>query len=293
MEATRVNTAINAATEIVRQAGLLADDVVVLNNSNAVILRLLPADLVARVAEAGREVAAFEVEIAQQLQARGAPISTLDPRLPARVHHRDGFAITFWTHHQPLPESIPPAAYADALHRLHQAMADLDPATLPTPHFTDRAAEAEALLTDPTRSPNLADDDRTLLLHHLRTARDTILASGAPEQLLHGEPHPGNLLHTAAGTLLIDFETCCRGPVEFDLAHALAEVAEHSPHPLDPIVLAECRHLVLTLVAAWRADATDEFPDGPGHGRAIIERLRQGPPWPYLGPLAPVGLTHD
>lgn len=36
--------------------------------------------------------------------------------------------------------------------------------------------------------------------------------------MLHGEPHPGNVLATADGLLFVGFETCCRGPVEFDLA---------------------------------------------------------------------------
>jgi hypothetical protein len=41
--------------------------------------------------------------------------------------------------------------------------------------------------------------------------------------------HPGNLLPTRTGPLFIDVETCCRGPVEFDLAHAPGEVAAHYP----------------------------------------------------------------
>lgn len=47
-----------------------------------------------------------------------------------------------------------------------------------------------------------------------------IIDRGAFEQLLHGEPHPGNVLRTRDGQLFVDLETCCRGPVEFDIAHA-------------------------------------------------------------------------
>jgi hypothetical protein len=43
---------------------------------------------------------------------------------------------------------------------------------------------------------------------------------------------------------------------------------------------------VLAMVAAWRWDIRDEFPDGHRHGRDILALLRQGPPWPALGPLA-------
>ena len=60
-------------------------------------------------------------------------------------------------------------------------------------------------------------------------ARRAVSESGRPEQLLHGEPHPGNLLSTRTGPLFIDFETYCRGPIEFDLAHAPDDVGDHYP----------------------------------------------------------------
>jgi hypothetical protein len=43
---------------------------------------------------------------------------------------------------------------------------------------------------------------------------------------------------------------------------------------------------VLAMVAAWRWDIRDEFPDGHQHGRHILSLLREGPPWPALGTLA-------
>lgn len=52
---------------------------------------------------------------------------------------------------------------------------------------------------------------------------------GTAEQLLHGEPHPGNMLSTKNGPPFIDLETSCRGPVEFDIAQVPDEVSEHYP----------------------------------------------------------------
>ena len=75
-------------------------------------------------------------------------------------------------------------------------------------------------------TPDLADADRELLITTLRSRRQAIVDRGAAEQLLHGEPHPGNVLSTKSGPLFIDFETCCRGPVEFDLAHVPEDVSE-------------------------------------------------------------------
>lgn len=95
-----------------------------------------------------------------------------------------------------------------------------------TPHFTDRIAEAQQLVASRDLTPALADADRELLANTLRSLRRTICDRGVAEQLLHGEPHPGNLLDAKSGPLFIDLETCCRGPVEFDLAHVPEEVSE-------------------------------------------------------------------
>ena len=103
----------------------------------------------------------------------------------------------------------------------------------------------------------------------------------ATEQLLHGEPHPANVLNTKDGPLFIDLETCCRGPIEFDLAHVPEEVSEHYPDA-DQELLGECRGLVLAMVAAWRWDAGDQFPNGRRAGQELVSALRKGPPWPTL-----------
>ena len=116
--------------------------------------------------------------------------------------------------------------YAHALERLHAGMRQLD---VTAPHYTDRVAEAQSLVADSARTPELADADRELLATTLRTLNEVIGEHGADEQLLHGEPHPGNLLITNEGPLFVDFETCCRGPVEFDIAHAPEDVSDHYP----------------------------------------------------------------
>src|SRR5262245_1129093 len=102
-----------------------------------------------------------------------------------------------------------PGAYADVLQRLHTGMRSVE---IPTPHFLDRAADAARLATRPSDPPALAGADRHPLLSTLQSARERSHSRGAAEQLLHGEPHPGNLLRTRDGLLFIDLETCCRGP---------------------------------------------------------------------------------
>ncbi|MGQ0823873.1 MAG: phosphotransferase family protein [Actinomycetota bacterium] len=147
--------------------------------------------------------------------------------------------------------------YAQALEHLHRGMRQMD---APAPHFTDRIDEAQSIVADPAQSPDLTDEDRDLLVNSLRTLRQAIVEPGADEQLLHGEPHRGNLLRTAGGMRFIDLETCCYGPVEFDIAHAPDEVGDHYARA-DQSLLRDCRILVLAIVAAWRADRNDDFPN--------------------------------
>ena len=82
---------------------------------------------------------------------------------------------------------------------------------LSTPHFTDRVDEKHPGRPGPFADPELADAERELLTNTLRSLRQAVVDRSANEQLLHGEPHPGNLLKTADGMRFIDLETCCPG----------------------------------------------------------------------------------
>ncbi len=283
MQASEVPRAVAAAMATASALALAADDATVLHDSNRLALRLRPCDVLARVAHRAHPGARFEVELAQRLAETGSPVAALEPRVAPLVHERDGFVVTLWTYYEPVAprDAVASADYSDALGRLHAGMRTLDVAT---PHFTDRVAEAQELVDSRHRTPALADADRELLSTTLRSRRRAISDRDAPEQLLHGEPHPGNVLSTKNGLLFIDLETCCRGPVEFDLAHVPEEVSERYPDA-DQELLDECRILVLAMVAAWRWDADDRFPNGRRAARALTSALRAGAPWPAPGRL--------
>src|SRR5262245_29901889 len=144
---------------------------------------------------------------------------------------------------------------------------------IPTQHFTDRVGEAQQLVASREQTPALADADRELLADTLRSLSRAIGERGGAEQILHGEPHPGNLLATKDGPLFIDFETCCRGPVEFDLAHAPEEVSDYYPG-VDKGLLRTCRILVLAMITTWRWDRGDQFPDGRRLGTEWLSQMR-------------------
>jgi Ser/Thr protein kinase RdoA (MazF antagonist) len=246
--------------------------VIVLQNSNRLVLRLLPCDVVARVANVVHQPGAeFEVELAQHLAKTESPVAALEPRVEPRVYVRDGFVVTLWTYYEPVPpREVAPSEYAHALERLHAGMRHIN---VTTPHLTDRVAEAQWLVGSRDHTPALVDADRELLSNALRRLRRAIADRGAAEQLLHGEPHPGNVLRTKKGLLFADLETCCRGPVEFDIAHVPEEVSEHYPDANQDL-LRECRILMLAMVAAWRWDRDDQFPNGRRAAAELLSELR-------------------
>jgi Phosphotransferase enzyme family len=279
MQSSDRQRALAAAMSTVSALGLTADDAIVLQDSNKLTVRLLPCDVLARVAPAAHQVAQLEVELALRLAETQSPVAALEPRVEPRVYERDGFVVTLWTYYQSVTRrAIPAAGYAQALERLHAGLRTLRVAA---PHFTDRVEEAQQLVQRRNLTPGLADADRELLISTLRSRRQAIGGRGAAEQLLHGEPHPGNVLSTPSGLRFIDLETCCRGPVEFDLAHVPEDVSERYTDA-DEELLSECRILVLAMVAAWRWDPGDQFPNGPRAARDLISALREGPPWPAL-----------
>ena len=277
MLATEVERAITATTALSSELGLVVSEARIVGNSNKLGLRLLPCDVFARVAFSGQEVFQFEIEIVRRLTEIGSPAASLDTRVEPCVFERDGFAFTLWRHYEQPGIDPSAASYAKALEWLHGGLAQLD---VVAPHFSDRVSEAQRLLRSHDRTPRLEDTDRELLLETLGSCGSRIYERSSREQLLRGKPHRGNVLSTAAGLVFIDFETCCRGPVEFDLAHVPEAVCE-AYSAADPELTQESRRLVLAMVAAWRWDTDDQFPNSTT-GRALLRALRAGPPWPTL-----------
>jgi hypothetical protein len=271
MEPAELRRAVEAGRATARELGLRADDVVVVHDSDRVALRLLPCDTLVRVApSANAAEGAYEVEVARRLADADAPVAGLDPRTEPRLHRRDGFVLSFWTYYAPVAGDITPAAYADVLARHHAALRRADLDGLAVPHFSDRVAAALAEVSDRERSPDLTGPDRDLLLGTLGAG---LGHDRSADQLLHGEPHSGNLLHTAEGPLLVDLVTCCRGPVEFDLGHAPEDVAVHYPGA-DPDLVDRCRAVNWAMFSAWRWRHRDRMPDREHWRAAGLDLVR-------------------
>jgi hypothetical protein len=143
--------------------------------------------------------------------------------VPAQVHRHGDHVLTFWRYqaHDPIAV-LDEAAAARALEVVHRA---LDTYRRPLPSFLSRQVRrAGRLLEDPGALPALPAPERALLAaEHARLT--AVLADRAMDyRSLHGDPHRGNFLVVPGGCLMIDFESVCSGPVEWDLS-ALPEAA--------------------------------------------------------------------
>jgi Ser/Thr protein kinase RdoA (MazF antagonist) len=282
VDAKTLPRAVAAGTAVAAACRLHVDDAVVVHDSNRLAVHLRPCDVLARVAPQARHNGAeFEVEVARRLAETGAPVAPLDPRVEPRVYAHDDFAVTLWTYYEAVPpHDIASDEYASALERLHAGMRQTGLPGDSLPHFTDRVDEAQLLVENATHHPWIAGPDRELLATTLRRMRGTIIVRDAPEQLLHGEPHPGNVLRTRGGLLFVDLETCCRGPIEFDIAHATinagvppTELAAHYTGA-DQSLVYDCWLLMLAMISAWRCDPGDDLPNGRAMAMDWIRQLR-------------------
>ena len=104
MKASEVPRAVAAGMSTASALGLTVDDAVVLHDSNRLAVRLLPCDVLARVAHVAHQAGAeFEVEVARRLAETDSPVAELEPRVEPRVYVRDGFVVTLWTYYEPVP----------------------------------------------------------------------------------------------------------------------------------------------------------------------------------------------
>ena len=290
-----VARAVAAAVAVARAHGLTVADPVLLNHGSNAVVHLRPAPVVARVAtmtpllrpditrSLGREVA-----LAGALTAAGAAVVPPSDLLPPGPHQHDGLAVSFWRYVEFLPDRPTAVEAGRALGDLHAVLADLPPlwngSLLDTPLedlavFAGRGAELGADPALVRRTAELTERLQPLL--------------GGPVLTLHGDPHPGNLLRTAAGLRWADLEDTSRGPRGWDLACLRTTrrldgraAIDAMPEPISEEELAPFVWLRRLHAGAWwfvhaTRDPTD-LPEAVQRLTAGIEEvsagLRTGPP---------------
>lgn len=218
--AQRRQLACEAALAVAADLGVTAAGAVIVEDWNNTIIRLGTTGVVAKVGtshfrDARLESLERELAVSAYLAACGAPVVRPTEEVPAGPHRWRGLTLTLWEYVEPMHGAeLRPAAAAAALKVVHEAMAGFD-GRLPV--FTVELDDAARLL-QPDRSPELDATDRRFLLRVVGERRAALGPLGVKYRPLHGSPHGANWLLTADGPLLLDFETACLGPVEWDLS---------------------------------------------------------------------------
>jgi hypothetical protein len=209
--------ALQAATELALESGVHPDRCDVLQDGNTLVLRLTET-LVARVVQEldgprqGMAWFARETALARYLSAQGAPVIPLHPDLPPGPHERYGFPVNFWLFVSRIDAEPDPHEMGRTLRQCHAALSGFkeELPQLAILHESLSILQGRELFPAPTQR---------MLLEHLQ--RSILRLEPGPHQPLHGDAHPGNLLHTTRGLLWTDWEDAFSGPVEWDLASLL------------------------------------------------------------------------
>jgi Ser/Thr protein kinase RdoA (MazF antagonist) len=270
-----------AAVEVGRRHGLASDEPVVIQETNHMVVWLRPHPVMAKVGTrpGTAEALIFEHEVVTSVHALGAPVAEPWPDAGPVRHENTGFTVTLWTRIDGGPTTpVDDAALGRSLRDLHQA---LDRSAVPLPDFRIGLRRARQALSDETATSALAHRDVILL----REVFDGVLPQlGSPAHLahsIHGEPHEGNRLLTAAGIRWIDFEDACRGPLEWDLCFFPEAVRAVYPDH-DPDLLNRLAVLNSARVATWCSGRhAVQFAEMRRHGQHHLGLVRDL--WPHVG----------
>jgi Ser/Thr protein kinase RdoA (MazF antagonist) len=271
-----VKPAVLAATEVGRSFGVLCTEPVVLHETNNTVVWLSPAPVIAKVTTRRDSANALvkEYDVATALAARGAPVAQPLPGSRPAAHASTGFTVTLWRRLEAEPGAEPSgSAVGHSLRAIHEALVLCE---LELPDFRVAVSGARGTLFDDDLMAALGRSD----LAFLRQAYDSLFARIEHQtfvmQPLHGEPHDGNRILTAAGLRWLDFENACRGPLEWDLTFVSADVRAAFPDA-DTDLLDLLSTLTSALVATW-CWVQARFPEMRRQGEHHLEQVRAG--WP-------------
>lgn len=270
-----VIAAVRAALEVAGEVGLRPDDAVVLQETNNTVVWLRPEPVIAKVAtrpDAKSDVR-LEHAIGTELAALRADAAAPLPGVAPVVHAETSCVVTFWERlDRAVRAMVAPDELVQSLNELHLALAKTH---TPLPSFRTALTRARAALDGDSFMAALAPEDRLFLRRVFDDRLAQLDDSSFDEHRLHGEPHDGNRVVTTEGLRWIDFESCCLGPLEWDLAFLPPELDRRFPQ-VDAELLQLLRQLNSARVATW-CSAQARFPEMRRHGEMHLALLRAAP----------------
>jgi len=268
--------AIEAATNIARTYRIKADAPVLLKDSNNTVIRLAPSAVVAKVATStlrkrGASTLEHELNVAVHLALAGAPTVTPSNEIPPAVYRYEDLEVTFWQYcNGEVREEIDRPELVAALTHFHTALAGY-PGTLNP--FTEDYERCYSLLDGGRLSPELSPADRRFLRQVYERLSANLRAFNYECVPVHSEIHGGNVIWTDKGPLLIDFESCCRGPRELDFLF-LSERNMPARPSLDEQLMKVLGDLRSFRVAVWCWSQPDRAPEVRAAAEFHLRRLR-------------------
>jgi hypothetical protein len=266
-----------AVTRLAGRLGLNGVGVNVLHSSNNTIVQLPECGLVAKVGTApdAPETLVRELAIAVHLLAEGAEIAPPAICVSPGPYRQDGHLITLWEFvaHDPDAE-LDDDELADSLERLHAHLATWGGGL---PDYRERIRRTERLLADDQAMQAMPREGLDLVRVRFARVAKPLLERAKPDTVLHGGPHSHNVLATPAGLRWIDFETCCRGPVEADLAY-LGEAGARRPG-VDLELLALANQMLRISVATICWSYPDRHPRLREAAEYHLAELTAEEPW--------------
>lgn len=244
------STAAFAACRVAETFGYLAEDPIVLQETNNTVIWLRPHAIIAKVGKRRHSDGYLlrEHAVAVALAADDAPIAPPMAGAEPRRDEETGFLVTLWHRLEHDPERDPaPTELRESLRVLHLHLARYEGAL---PSFLDKLSLAQSALADDRLMAALPSEGRLMLRGAFDQFLPDLQTRAFTQQALHGEPHDGNLLVTPAGLRWLDLEGACMGPLEWDMAF-LSEDAVALFLLLDKELLALLRTLNSARVATW------------------------------------------
>jgi Ser/Thr protein kinase RdoA (MazF antagonist) len=267
-----VRADITAAVEVAAGFGVASTDPKLIQETNNTVVWLRPHAVVAKVATRPDAMTGLWLEhaIALELTAVGGEIAAPLPAAAPVAHQETGFVVTLWERLDGVDQAqVDAGELLRSLGRLHDVLADT---THPLPSFRSSLMRARRALDDDSFMGPLPPADRAFLRDTFDQGLSVLGGTATSEHRLHGEPHEANRLVTSAGLRWIDFESCCVGPLEWDLAFQPRDV-DALMIDVDHALLALLRRLNSVRVATWCL-AQSRFPGMRRHGELHLALLR-------------------
>jgi hypothetical protein len=217
-----VEGAVSAAVAVALELGVETTAPRLLSQSGNIVIELDPEPVIARVCgvlgplrpDRGGEHMRREMALMAWVAERGGPVVSPSRRVDPGPHLHDGYWLGFWE-----PAEGPADAEATeaepVLRELHDLIADYDGDLRTMAPVID---DVPPMLAKAVEWGGLTQDAAEMVAGRLERLLPILRDPPVPVQPLHGDAQPHNLLRLDGRLVWNDFEECCLGPVEWDLA---------------------------------------------------------------------------